>query len=91
MANLGLLQYKSASEMHVEQAAEAQQMAAEEERRRQLVESSLGAHIRRSWESAKTAKQEVEYRLLDCLRRRKGEYSPTSYRRFARKAVPRFT
>ncbi|WP_433925051.1 portal protein [Vreelandella sp. 21] len=76
MASLGLLQYKSATEMHAEQAAEAQQMQAEEERRRQLMESSLGAHIRRSWESAKTAKQEVEYRLLDCLRRRKGEYGP---------------
>lgn len=76
MASLGLLQYKSATEMHAEQAAEAQQMQAEEERRRQLMESSLGAHIRRSWESAKTAKQEVEYRLLDCLRRRKGEYDP---------------
>lgn len=76
MASLGLLQYKSASDMHAEQAAEAQQMQAEEERRRQLMESSLGAHIRRSWESAKTAKQEVEYRLLDCLRRRKGEYDP---------------
>lgn len=77
MASLGLLQYKSATEMHAEQAAEAQQMQAEEERRRQLMESSLGAHIRRSWESAKTAKQEVEYRLLDCLRRRKGEYDPS--------------
>ncbi|MDW0357712.1 hypothetical protein Q8G38_00110 [Halomonas venusta] len=76
MASLGILQYKSASEMHAEQAAEVQQMHAEEERRRQLMESSLGAHIRRSWESAKTAKQEVEYRLLDCLRRRKGEYDP---------------
>lgn len=77
MASLGLLQYKSASTLHAEQASEAQQMAAEEERRRQLMESSLGAHIRRSWESAKTAKQEVEYRLLDCLRRRKGEYDPS--------------
>ena len=77
MASLGLLQYNSASDMHAEQAAEAQQMQAEEERRRQLMESSLGAHIRRSWESAKTAKQEVEYRLLDCLRRRKGEYDPS--------------
>lgn len=76
MPNLGLLQYQSASEMHAEEQAAAQKMADEEERRRQLVESSLGAHIRRSWESAKTAKQEVEYRLLDCLRRRKGEYAP---------------
>lgn len=77
MPSLGLLQYKSASAMHAEQIAEAQQMAAEEERRRQLMETSLGAHIRRSWESAKVAKQEVEYRLLDCLRRRKGEYDPS--------------
>ncbi|WP_288365628.1 hypothetical protein [uncultured Marinobacter sp.] len=74
MASLGLLQYRSAGELHQEQ--EAQRLADEESRQRQLIESSLGAHIRRCWEEAKMAKQEVELRLLDCLRRRKGKYSP---------------
>lgn len=76
MASMGLLQYRSATEMHADEQAETQRLQDEQERRRQLVESSLGAHIRRSWDSAKMAKQEVELRLLDCLRRRKGEYSP---------------
>ncbi len=76
MRSLGLLQYQSASDLQAAEQAQAQQMADEAERKRRLVESSLGAHIRRSWESAKWAKQETEYRLLDCLRRRKGEYDP---------------
>jgi len=74
MASLGLLQYRSAGEMMREE--QAQQLADEETRRQQLVESSLGAHIRRCWEEAKMAKQEVEQRLLNCLRRRKGVYDP---------------
>lgn len=74
MPNLGLMQYKSASELHAEE--QARQVTDEEMRRKQLLESSLASHIRRSWEEAKTAKMEVERRLLDCLRRRKGEYSP---------------
>ena len=77
MANLGLLQYKSAGDLRAEESEEAQQLADEQARRREAVESSLGAHIRRSWEEAKMAKQETEYRLLDCLRRRKGEYDPS--------------
>lgn len=77
MASLGLLQYRSAADLHADDEAETQRIRDEQERRRQLVESSLGSHIRRSWESAKMARQEVEYRLLDCLRRRKGEYDPS--------------
>lgn len=76
MASLGLLQYRSATDLHAEEGAEAQRIQDEEARRKQLMESSLAAHIRRSWESAKMAKQETEYRLLDGLRRRKGEYDP---------------
>lgn len=76
MSNMGMLQYRSAGDLRADEDAEAQRIQDEQERRRQLVESSLGAHIRRSWESAKMAKQETEYRLLDCLRRRKGEYDP---------------
>lgn len=36
--------------------------------------TSLAAHIRRCWEQASQAKQSIERRLLDCLRRRKGVY-----------------
>ncbi|WP_163557578.1 hypothetical protein [Halomonas sp. NO4] len=74
MAELGMLQYRSASDLRADEQAE--QLRAEEERRKELMESSLAAHIRRSWEAARWAKQEVEDRLLDCLRRRKGEYDP---------------
>lgn len=76
MASLGLLQHRSAADLHADEEAEAQRVRDEEERRRDLLESSLGAHIRRSWEAAKMAKHEMELRLLDCLRRRKGEYAP---------------
>jgi hypothetical protein len=71
--DLGLLQFRSASSLKEEE--QEQQMMAEQERRRELVESSLGAHIRRAWEGARAAKEDVHERLLDCLRRRKGEYS----------------
>jgi len=76
MANLGLLQYKSAGDLRTEEVREAQQLEDERTRQSKMLESSLGSHIRRCWEEAKTAKQEAEYRLLDCLRRRKGEYDP---------------
>lgn len=77
MASLGLMQYKSAGDMRADDENEAQRIADEDARKRDALESSLGSHIRRCWEEAKTAKQETEYRLLDCLRRRKGEYDPS--------------
>lgn len=72
MASLGLLHYQSATDMHAEEQAQLQEQ--EDARRRKVVEASLAAHIRRSWEAAKWAKRDTEVRLLDCLRRRKGEY-----------------
>lgn len=72
MAEMGLLQFKSAAQLKAEQdAADAETAAA---RRRDQVESNLAAHIRKAFESAKTAKREIEGRLLDCARRQKGEY-----------------
>jgi hypothetical protein len=75
MASLGLLQYKSVGQMRAEEEAEAQRKADAEAKRRDAFESSLAGHIRRCWDEAKMAKQPIENRLLDCLRRRKGEYS----------------
>ncbi|MDP4546491.1 hypothetical protein [Marinobacter sp. MDS2] len=77
MASLGLMQYRSAAELRDDELQEAQRLADAEARRTAVFESSLASHIRRSWEEAKMAKQEVEQRLLDCLRRRKGEYDPS--------------
>ncbi|MDT8895645.1 hypothetical protein RSO41_13385 [Halomonas sp. I1] len=73
---MGLLQHRSAEEMRAAEEEEAQRQAEEERRRQELIESSLGAHIQRCWENAKMARQSVDNRMLDCLRRRKGEYSP---------------
>ena len=76
MPSLGLLQYKPASELRAEEEQAEQARLEEERKRNDAVETSLAGHIRKCWEEAKTAKREVEDRLLDCLRRRKGEYSP---------------
>ena len=73
MADLGLLQNRSAKEIRDEEQ-QAQQLE-QQSRERELVENSLASHIRGCWDEAKMAKQEMEYRLLDCLRRRKGRYS----------------
>lgn len=73
--SLGLLHFKPASEMKAEE--ESEQQRADEERRLQAVESSLSGHIRSAFEAAKTAKQPIENRLLDCARRQKGEYEST--------------
>lgn len=72
MADLGLMSFTPVSVLNErEREAEAQKELEKQQRR---FESSLSASIRRNWESAKTAKSEVERRMLDCLRRRKGEY-----------------
>ena len=71
--SLGLLHFKPASEMKADEEAEYQQR--EEARRMQAVESSLSGHIRGAFDAAKTAKEPIESRLLDCARRQKGEYS----------------
>ena len=48
----------------------------EETINREAVVSSLAAHIRTRWEMAKTAKVEIERKMLAALRQRVGEYSP---------------
>lgn len=73
--NLGLVQFQSNAEIEAEKQAEiaARQSAVE----RQVWESSLVAQIHRDWSRAKRAKERVDDRLLDCMRRRNGEYDPT--------------
>lgn len=76
--NLGLLRFQSAGELKAEE--EAEQLRQDEARRMQAVESSLSGHIRGAFEAAKTAKQSIERRLLDCARRQKGEYDADKLR-----------
>lgn len=59
-------------------ASEAQERAERErlEANRVGVESSLSAHVRRQWERAVQAKNQVELRMLRNLRQRNGEYDP---------------
>lgn len=40
------------------------------------VSDALASHVKGCWEKAKTTKAPITKRLLDCIRRRKGEYSP---------------
>lgn len=72
MRDMGLLGFTPASTLIAQQQAEQNRL--DDQRRREAVESSLAAHIRRGFEAAKTAKQEVERRLIDCGQRQKGIY-----------------
>lgn len=69
---LGLMNWKSDADLVREENEKAMQQ--EQLQRKLTVESSLAGHIRKCWEDAKQAKRDVEERLLDCLRRYKGEY-----------------
>lgn len=75
MAELGLLQFRSAADLHADDVAAEEQ--ALQSRRALQVQSSLAAHIRRCFESAKNAKREIDDRLLDCARRQKGKHEET--------------
>ncbi|MGB0662794.1 MAG: portal protein [Pontibacterium sp.] len=70
---MALLQIKSNAQID----EEAAQVTLQQERliARQQYEQSIAGQINRDWERAKQAKRDVEERMLDCLRRRKGEYS----------------
>lgn len=39
-------------------------------------ETALAGHVRRAWTNNKLAKERIERRMLNCLRARRGEYSP---------------
>ncbi len=66
----GLLNVMSNAEM-----VEAERKAAEETQSQPYI-TGLSAYLNHRWQTARDAKQPIERRLLDCLRRRKGEYDP---------------
>ena len=67
----GILPTRSLSDILEEQKRDA------ELRQQQPVIQSLASHVRKAWESARVAKQQVvEQRLLRNLRQRRGDYEP---------------
>lgn len=61
--------------------ARASDLEAEARRRSQEMQNTpviqgLASHVRKRWESARTAKRKLEERMLQCLRQRNGEYDP---------------
>lgn len=68
----GLALYPVTSAADLEREAERQ--SAEENAQPFIV--GLAAHVRKRWDEAKDAKRDLEERMLECQRQRKGEYDP---------------
>ena len=61
--------------------ARASDLEAEAKKRSDVTQNTpviqgLAAHVRTRWESTRTAKRDLEERMLQCLRQRNGEYDP---------------
>jgi hypothetical protein len=73
-----MLQVKSAQQLEQEQTQSQEEMVANNRPpNMDNVINGLTGHVRAQFEIAKTHKLHVQDRLLNCLRRRKGEYSPS--------------
>jgi hypothetical protein len=72
----GLAPFASMALLPVRSLAQMEQDARAENTRRQArpVVQALAGHVRKRWEAAKRAKVDVEARMADNLRRRRGEY-----------------
>lgn len=68
----GLVMVKSNADLE----AERQAKDADREAQNQPIITGLAGEINRQWESARFARNTVEERMIDGLRRRNGEYSP---------------
>lgn len=68
----GLLLFKSNSELEQERLDKA----AAEERQNNPFITGLAGRIKSHWETARFARNTIEERIIDALRRRNGEYSP---------------
>jgi hypothetical protein len=55
---------------------EAEAKKRSDELQNKPVIQGLAAHVRTRWDSARTAKRDLEDRMLQCLRQRNGEYDP---------------
>ena len=71
----GLVVIKSNAQLDTEEQ-EAQAARDADLRQQTPVLSGLSAYVRRCWESARDAKQQIEDKMLRALRQRNGEYEP---------------
>lgn len=69
------VQMVSNATLSARQAEEDARLEAETENNTPLIEG-LASHVKDKWESAKAAKRDVEIRMLQALRQRRGEYDP---------------
>lgn len=72
----GLMRVVSSDEMMRRERAAAEAAAHEASKANEQLLTGLAAYITPLWEEAKRAKNEVRPRLLEALRRRRGEYDP---------------
>jgi hypothetical protein len=73
-----MLQVKTAQQLEQEQTQSQEQIVANNRPpSMDNVINGLTGHVRAQFEIAKTHKLHIQDRLLNCLRRRKGEYSPS--------------
>ena len=72
-----MLQSKSALQLQKEQdKAKDDKILAEREAAQPVITDNLAQHVLKCWSVAKNHKMDIARRLTECLRRRKGEYSP---------------
>lgn len=75
MAGLGLRVISSA-DMEIQERDESRRRA--DEMQSQPVVIGLAAYVRTAWDAARDSRQEIDQRLLECLRACNGEYDPTT-------------
>lgn len=72
----GLVQFLSNSQIAAQEAAKVAADTAEQDRRTELLISSLGAHINKCWQAAYDAKQAHQKEMLESMRQCNAEYDP---------------
>lgn len=72
-----MLQVKTAQQVEQEQTQANEETVTNQNPQMDSVISGLTGHVRSQFDIAKSHKLHVQDRLLNCLRRRKGEYSPS--------------
>ena len=72
-----MIQVKNNTQIDEEQQAEYDANKEAQERQNRPIITSLASYVRDCWQAAKEAKVEVENRMIQSLRQKRGEYSPS--------------
>ncbi len=73
---MGLIEFKTNQQLEAEESANLQAEKDAKDRQNRSVITSLAAYVRDCWDAAKEAKQTIEKRMIDSLRRKNGIYDP---------------